>query len=123
MGITALCAGVTAALAVGACGGVSASIPRGKPLEIAVTEYKLRPNQITVPGGTVTITVRNDGRLTHNLDIVPRTGTTPSADHTPAIPPGQSATITVALKPGRYTIASTILSDQSLGATGTLTVR
>jgi len=61
----------------------------------------------------------NYGRLTHNL-VLSRGGQTQGS--TRALAPGQSGVITVQLTPGTYQMASTILSDQALGAYGTMTV-
>jgi hypothetical protein len=99
-------------------------------------EYRLRPDHIVAPDGQLTISVRNYGRLTHDLEVLlatPRTTvvTTPAgrltqtttvAAHTPDLAPGQGATLTVSLAPGRYTIASTIGNDAGQGEQGTLTV-
>jgi len=41
---------------------------------------------------------------------------------TKPIGPGQSAQLYATLTPGEYLMASTILSDQALGAYGTLTI-
>ncbi len=71
-----------------------------------------------VSAGTLTIVVHNYGRLTHNLVVSANGQTTarPSRSR-PARPPSW----TLDLAPGKYPMASTILSDQALGAYGTLT--
>jgi hypothetical protein len=69
--------------------------------------------------GTVAILVRNYGRLTHNLAVTEDGQLVAATD---GIPPGRSAELDLSLAPGRYLLASTILSDQSLGLYGTLTV-
>jgi uncharacterized cupredoxin-like copper-binding protein len=137
-GIAALAAGLGAALLAAGCGAAPEHAETGRTLSIAVSEYQLRPSRVTAAAGTLTIAVHNYGRLTHNLAIlrahpvavtttVAGTHTTTVSSSTVAgasspIAPGQTATMTVALTPGRYTLASTILSDQSLGDSGTLTV-
>ncbi|HEY3727367.1 MAG TPA: cupredoxin domain-containing protein [Solirubrobacteraceae bacterium] len=88
-------------------------------LRVALTEYHVQPQSVRAASGTLTIVVRNNGRLSHNLVISldgrPQASTKPIA-------PGQTAELFASLAPGRYTMSSTILSDQALGAYGTLTV-
>jgi hypothetical protein len=133
--IAALAGGIGAAAAVASCGHEAVLKP-GHPLTVALMEYRLRPNHILAPGGHLQITVENVGRLTHNLVIARATPTTTVATTTtgtltyattvaaraPDLAPGSSTTITVALGPGRYAIASTVNTDGALGAQGTLTV-
>ena len=69
--------------------------------------------------GPLTVFAHNYGRLAHNL-VISRSGQ-PTAV-TRAILPGQSAEITLTVTPGMYLMASTILSDQTLGEYGTLRV-
>jgi hypothetical protein len=89
-------------------------------LTVALTEYRVAPQSIRAPAGLLTIFVHNYGRLTHNLVISLR-GQPEAA--TQPISPGGSGVLAVTLGPGRYLVASTLLSDQALGAYGTLTVR
>ena len=63
--------------------------------------------------------VHNRGVLAHNL-VVSQDGTT--IDSTPSILPGQTVDLSVNLTPGKYSMASTIQSDETLGEYGTLTV-
>lgn len=118
---TALSA-IVAALAAVAGAGCShtARVGPARTLQVAVSEYRLKPDSIEVTPGFLTLVVRNYGRLTHNL-VVAQNGRPQGA--TGSIPPGHEATLIVDLARGRYTLASTILSDADLGARGTLTVR
>jgi hypothetical protein len=113
-------AAVTLALAavVAGCGG-SRQLAGGRPLRLAVTEYRLHPQSISVSAGTLTIFIHNYGRLTHDV-VVSENGQ--SIAGTKPIPPGQSAELDLSLAPGRYLMTSTILSDEALGQYGTLTV-
>jgi sulfur carrier protein ThiS len=90
-----------------------------RTLRMAVTEYHLNPQSARVSSGTVAILVHNYGRLTHNL-VVSVNGQ--AVDATKPIPPGQATELDLTLAPGTYLVASTIFSDQALGAYGTLTV-
>lgn len=108
----------TLALATAACAH-TASVPGSRPLEISETEYRLTPQDIRVRAGELSILVRNHGRLTHNL-VLSSSGH--SVIVSPPIPPGQSEWVFAFLTPGRYLMASTLLSDQALGLYGTLVV-
>jgi hypothetical protein len=102
------------------CGcGQTHVVGSDRTLQISLTEYRLAPQSIRATAGTLTILVRNYGRLTHNLVIALRGHPEGS---TKPIPPGQTAVLTITLAPGTYLMSSTILSDQALGAYGTLSV-
>ncbi len=88
-------------------------------LRLGETEYSLNPQRARVGAGPLTVLVHNYGRLTHNL-VIFLNGQ--SEGSTPPIPPGQSSELVVDLAKGSYTMASTIMSDQALGAYGTLRV-
>jgi hypothetical protein len=90
-----------------------------RTVDIALSEYRLRPDSIRVSSGYLDIHVRNFGRLTHNL-VISANGQTAGA--TGPIWPGHSAELTLSLAPGTYSMASTMLSDEALGAYGTLKV-
>jgi uncharacterized cupredoxin-like copper-binding protein len=133
--LLALSAGGASAIAVAACGQTAVAVAH-RDLSIALLEYRLRPDHIVARAGALTLAVSNDGRLVHNLLISrpapvrtvfttatgTRAGTTSVAASTPDLAPGQSATITVKLTPGRYPLTSNVGSDAILGARGTLTV-
>jgi hypothetical protein len=99
--------------------GQGKSVGSDRTVHIALSEYRLRPDSIRAAAGYIDIQVRNYGRLTHNL-VISRKGVT--AGSTKPIWPGQHAEMTVSLPPGTYSLASTMLSDQALGAYGTLVV-
>ncbi len=99
--------------------GHAQGVSGARTLHIALSEYRLRPDNVRVSAGYLDIQVRNYGRLTHNL-VVTLDGVT--AGTTKPIWPGQSAELTLSLEPGTYSMASTMLSDQALGAYGTLKV-
>jgi hypothetical protein len=113
---------VLAALALAALSagcGDSRHVASGRPLRLALTEYRLNPQEVSVGAGTLTILVHNYGRLTHDL-VVSEHGQ--SIASTVGIPPGQSAELDLSLAPGRYQMLSSVMSDQTLGQYGTLTV-
>jgi hypothetical protein len=112
---------LAAALVAGAvvgCGS-TAHVKPSRSIEVGLTEYRVTPQRIEAPAGQLSIYVRNLGRLTHNLSV---TSGTESVETTKPIPPGQSAWLFLVLAPGNYGLASTLFSDQALGAYGTLIV-
>ncbi len=111
-------AAVTCALALSGCSHVHV-VGAQRTLTVALTEYRLTPQNVRVTQGELTIIVRNYGRLAHNLAV---TMDGMSEGATQPLLPGQSAQLAVYLPPGKYVMASTILSDQALGQYGTLTV-
>jgi hypothetical protein len=106
-----------AAATVSGCG--HQTVGANRTLRLALTEYRVVPQTVRASPGLLAIVVRNEGRLTHNLTL--SRGTTVVAQTVP-LSPGASAELVVTLTPGRYLIASTLLSDQTLGEYGTLTV-
>jgi hypothetical protein len=88
-------------------------------LRVGLTEYNVRPQSVRTATGTLSIVVHNYGRLSHNL-VISMAGR-PQASTRP-IPPGQTTELFAILSPGKYLMSSTVLSDQALGAYGTLTV-
>jgi hypothetical protein len=109
---------VLASLACAACGRTT-RVGSGRTLQVALNEYRVTPQDVRAQTGLLTIFVHNYGRLTHNLVISldgrPEVATAPIA-------PGQTEELDAALAPGHYLMASSILSDQALGAYGTLVV-
>jgi hypothetical protein len=102
----------------GGCGHTQ-RVGSDRTLSVGLTEYHLNPQSVRVSAGPLTVLAHNYGRLTHNLVITLKGQ---SVGATKPIGPGQSAVLTLALAPGTYLMASTILSDQSLGEYGTLKV-
>jgi hypothetical protein len=96
----------------------SVAAPTGL-VRIALTEYRMIPQSVRVPEGLLIVYAHNYGRLTHNLVVTRGTRT---AGSTQPIRPGQTRQLILTLTPGKYLMASTILSDRDLGIYGTLTV-
>jgi hypothetical protein len=113
-----LLAAALVSLCLAACGSTT-TVGKDGTLRIALSEYRVIPQDVHTTAGVLTLVVHNYGRLTHDLVI--------SLDGQPEIasqpiPPGQTQVLSAALIPGRYLMASSILSDQALGAYGTLDV-
>jgi iron uptake system EfeUOB component EfeO/EfeM len=109
---------VAAALLVTACGHTEVA-GSGRTVHVQLSEYRLQPQSIRVSRGLVTIIVHNHGLLDHNLTLF-QNGQTVDAIN--PLSPGETSQMTLFLSPGTYSMVSTVLSDQSLGAYGTLKV-
>ena len=107
-----------ATLAVAGCGKTT-TVRNARTLQIALNEYRVTPQDVRAQTGPVTFFVHNYGRLTHDL-VISLDGRIEAA--TTPIAPGQTQELDAALSPGHYLMASSILSDQALGAYGTLVV-
>ncbi len=107
-----------AAATLAGCGHAT-FVPGNGTLRVALTEYRVIPRDVQTAAGVLTLVVHNYGRLTHDLVISlqgrPEISTGPIA-------PGRTVVLDAALIAGRYVMASSILSDQSLGAYGRLDV-
>jgi plastocyanin len=91
-------------------------------IAVGETEYKLTPANPSVKSGTVTITAKNNGAIPHAIEV--EGGGAGGKDaKSSTISPGQSTTLTVALKPGKtYTWYCPIDGHRGLGMKGTIKV-
>jgi hypothetical protein len=87
---------------------------------VTLDDYLIRPQNLSAPGGRLTLTVVNRGRLGHTLRI---SGRTKIAVSYLSIPPGGSRTRSFHLRRGRYTMFDAIGNYEELGMRGTLVVR
>jgi plastocyanin len=99
----------------------SVTINPNSTLRVAGDEYSFDPGRVTVRGaGPLTIRLRNDGELAHNLRIE-RDGE--DIGGTPTFPGGQTQSGRVNLEHGRYVMVCTVGDHAELGMTGELEVR
>jgi hypothetical protein len=111
-----------AAVLLSGCAGTH-TVGADRTLRVDVTEYRISPNNVHVRPGPLTIVIHNYGRLTHDLVITrggPEGG--PKQASIGTVWPGQTTALEIYLPRGHYTMSSTIISDQALGAYGALTV-
>ena len=95
--------------------------PAGTPTaSLQVLDFKLNPVDLTVPGGSISITVVNAGPTLHNVTIRDDAGSILGA--TPDLREGEGAPLTATLDPGSYTMFCSLPGHESLGIKGTLTV-
>jgi uncharacterized cupredoxin-like copper-binding protein len=86
------------------------TVTAGKPSELRFTLSKK-----TVAKGTVTFTVTNKGKLTHDFRI--------GGKKTTLLKPGKKATLKVTLKAGKAAYLCTLPGHAAGGMKGTLTVK
>jgi plastocyanin len=106
----------TSAGSSAASGGSSSS---GQTLTADETEFKIALSSSSVTAGSYTITVKNDGKATHNLILKGPDGNTQKSD---TIQGGQQTTMTVDLKPGSYEVWCGVGNHKAAGMDTTLTV-
>ena len=99
--------------------GATTTVGSDGTLRLALGEYRVTPQAVQAAPGTLTIVVHNYGRLSHDL-VITLDGVAEAA--TKPIAPGQRTELEATLPAGRYLMASSLLSDQALGAYGTLNV-
>jgi plastocyanin len=112
---------VLCAVALAGCGGSGAAVrePSGK-FTVTLDDYLIRPQQLRVPSGDLTITVTNRGRLGHTLRI--RTKTDRNVLAFTTLQPGESKTRSFKLGRGTYTMYCVLANHEELGMYGTLRV-
>ena len=91
----------------------------GETVQEVETDFKIDPSDPTVPAGTVTFEISNDGEAPHNIEIEGN-GVEEVSDTFDA---GQSGEFTVDLEPGEYDFYCAVDGHKDLGMDGTLTVQ
>ena len=95
-------------------GGGAGSAP--VDYRVFASEFAFAPPFVSVDKpGTYTFSLRNDGTLTHNLTV---RGVGETAD----VAPGDTATVTLTLKPGVYEMYCSVDSHRAQGMDGQVTV-
>ena len=127
-GIVLVLALAAGAFAVAGTGGAAKPKPKPKPVlkntTVLVSAFEtssgmsLKLSQTTVPRGTVTFKVVNDGKLPHDFSFGDAIG------KSEILEAGQSQTVTIKFpKPGKYTFICTVEGHQEAGMIGVLTVK
>jgi plastocyanin len=115
-------------LCLAGCGGDdeeeparSVTVNPNSTLEVISDEYSFDPGRVVVRGaGPLTIRLRNEGELAHNLRIE-RAGE--DIGGTPTFPGGEIQSGRVNLEHGNYEMVCTVGDHADLGMTGELRVR
>jgi plastocyanin len=98
--------------------GPSSPGATGTVVPVSETEFKIGLSHTAFRAGTYTFTAKNAGRATHALRIE-GSGLTAKTGN---IAPGQSANLTVALRPGRYDLDCPVDNHEALGMKQEITV-
>jgi plastocyanin len=113
-------------LLVLACGdedepGRTVTAPANAELRVLADEYSFDPSTIVLQGaGTLTVRLRNEGSLAHNLKVLRGDE---EIDGTPTLPAGRTESTRLNLEHGSYRIICSVGDHEALGMTGTLRVR
>jgi plastocyanin len=91
-------------------------VERVTTVDVDEYEFGFKLSQETVPAGKVVFAMRNTGAIVHNFDLI-------NVKVGAFLVSGQSATMTVKLKPGSYTYVCSVKYHAAQGMQGTLTVK
>ena len=112
--------GVEKSEAKGAHEPAGAAAPAAHAVPVSETEFKITLPAETLAPGKVTFTVRNAGKIQHDL-VVTGSGVT-GATKTPLLNAGQSAKLTVTLAAGTYTLYCSVPGHRAAGMVTKLNV-
>ena len=112
--------GVESEPAKGAAASSAPASAAGKTIQVQEKEFKILLPVTTVAAGKVSFVVKNIGKTQHDLAIAGPAVTGPK--QTALINPGASATLTVTLGKGTYTLTCTVPGHAQLGMKATLKV-
>jgi uncharacterized cupredoxin-like copper-binding protein len=94
----------------------------GGTVDLTATDFKFDPSDTSVSSGEVTFNEKNDGQVTHSLEIE---DVTPGHDQELEgdVAPGQDGTLKVNLAPGKYEFYCPIGNHKEMGMEGDITVK
>ncbi|HEY4025081.1 MAG TPA: cupredoxin domain-containing protein [Candidatus Dormibacteraeota bacterium] len=117
------CGGGSTSENVGAgTGGSTSSTSKSLVVQFKETEYTMAPSELTLKAGTYTFKIQNLGQFPHDLHVAATADGTEVGGSTVVVA-GQTASFTITLKPGQYTMWCAVNAHRSLGMQGTLTVQ
>jgi plastocyanin len=108
-----------------ACGNEGDSVTPAAPartVEVTATEYEFNGDSgVIAAGDTIEFAVENVGQLDHSLEVLTSSGS--SLGRTERIPPGSTASVTVAFdEAGVYRLICDVDDHLSRGQTASITV-
>jgi len=86
----------------------------GTAVTVTATDFHFKVSKTSVPHGSVTFTVVNKGKLSHDFAI--------AGKKSKLIKPGKSGTLTVTLKAGKIAYKCTVAGHAAAGMKGSLKV-
>jgi plastocyanin len=110
--------GMLAAVEIFGASSEGEAAAAGKKVTVVEVEYKIQLPKTTLAPGTYELEVENKGKIPHNLTVAGPGGT----ERTQDISAGQSATLTVKLKPGNYDFYCSIPGHKQQGMNQKVTV-
>jgi hypothetical protein len=116
---------VLTALITGCGGGTGVGgtdSERDGVVEIALTDFRLKPQVIRAPRDSLTVLVRNEGRLAHALRIRGASEVVRLKVST-LLPGEEAARVGVKLKRGHWRLYCPLANHEELGMHGTLEIR
>jgi plastocyanin len=117
----ALCSLLLAACGDDADSGRTVTTPANETLPVVAKEYSFDPSAIQVSGaGRLTVTLRNEGSLAHNLELFRGDE---EIGGTSTLPAGRSESVQLNLEHGSYRMVCTVGDHEQLGMKGTVEVR
>src|SRR3954453_9187830 len=93
----------------------------GNTVDLTATDFKFDPSEPSVKSGNVTFNLKNDGQVTHSLEIEDVNGEDKELEG--EVSPGSNGTLAVNLKPGTYEFYCPVDSHKQMGMTGEITVK
>ena len=99
--------------------GSDSAAGQAQALSVSEADFSIKLESGDLPAGDYTITVKNDGHATHDLVVEQNGSDVAKSD---AIGPGDSATFTVTLEPGRYVFYCSIGNHRAMGMETDVTV-
>ena len=121
LGLLTACGGSSDAASPSSSTSSSSASSVGQAQTLTVTEvgFDIKLDSSDLPAGDYTITVKNEGDATHDL-VVEQDGKDIAKSDT--LGPGDSATFTVTLQPGRYVFYCSIGNHRAMGMETDVTV-
>ena len=101
--------------------GTAAASGPGGAVNLSATDFKFNPSDPTVKSGEVTFNEKNDGQVTHSLEIEDVNGQDQEIEG--EVSPGQSGTLKVNLPPGKYEFYCPVANHKEMGMEGEITVK
>ena len=117
------------------CGAATSALPTtaanptppAGAIHVSLLDYSISPAKISLPAGSNTLYVTNDGKTPHNFTIrTPRGPLGASSKivaHSRDLNPGQADVVTVTLAAGEYTFFCAFAGHEALGMVGDFTVK
>jgi uncharacterized cupredoxin-like copper-binding protein len=93
----------------------------GNTVDLTATDFKFDPSEPSVKSGNVTFNLKNDGQVTHSLEIEDVNGEDKELEGD--VSPGSNGTLAVNLKPGTYEFYCPVDNHKQMGMTGEITVK